>query len=887
LYQAQISAAPLHYKDVDGNWQEIDTRPVARPGGGFEVTANNAKMVFPETLDQNGVEVNATLYPAPSEEAQPPVSDKVKPDAATMFQDSASAGKARQGSPLELSLKWKPQHLAYANESGPVSSSFVTGATSATTVESGVEYAQAFDNATLTFVPLATGFVQRLELTALSSAGGSGGATKLEYAVHVTLPSDTQLYSRGVPQTGDFTTDVLELRDEAGNSLLVVPAPRLYDEVVSRSSPRTQYRIERTSDGFNLIAELPLEWLLDPDRRYPVIAESSAILPLDVSAQDIAFWQDTWMWECSPTGGLNQDVVWVGHFASGCSPGAERALTQWMVDLPADAMILDPTESQLWRLPANDVGTGVETIGTQRMLLPWSYVYANWLDRTSTSSWTQPGAENDYLVSPEDVVAVPSGGSEGYISMGSLPSLIGAWHTDQYFYPWGDANYGVMYKSTSESGPDSDRSFAQIGPTSPISVPILSVTYFTDFYFLPDPDVDYYVPRAPSPDYLRIGSESRWRAVGIRPLDERSDYDLFLSSSTSYTSSILAGSVELGSAPDFVVINPDVSATYLYPWAIQWEGTGLYYFRYPIQSQELAPGGPTVINSTAYAYTVISIYQVDMTAGDDYQIALDVTSGDADLGMALFAPSAAGGSDYMNRHDAIALADSAGYGGSETMDYAPEVSGLYGLVVWNNGATQHSNYSLSLLVQAPSAKVYLPISMKSYEPAAPEFANGGFETGTFPPWISAGPGSPMVASVIGNPESGCFSGSFTAQLGTPGKLSTIPLGEVKVEQWFRVPSGASQITFKYRAYSYDVIQGCSSGRYYDRFEVTVNGNPVRVDGNPACSSDGQTLWQSGCQSVSIPISEYAGKNVTLKFSVYNLTFPSYNTWAYVDDVRVQ
>ena len=99
--------------------------------------------------------------------------------------------------------------------------------------------------------------------------------------------------------------------------------------------------------------------------------------------------------------------------------------------------------------------------------------------------------------------------------------------------------------------------------------------------------------------------------------------------------------MEPGNAPDFVVINPDVSATYLYPWAIQWEGTGLYDFRYPIQSQELAPSGPTVINSIAYTFTVISIYQVDMTAGDYYQIALDVTSGDADLGMALFAPSAA------------------------------------------------------------------------------------------------------------------------------------------------------------------------------------------------------------------------------------------------------
>jgi hypothetical protein len=898
LYQAHISAVPIHYRDADGNWQEIDLHPVVRPEGGFGIEANNIRMTFPEELDHVGLEVDATIYPVPREEVQSAISNRAKPDLADLSIDSLTAENAEQApSALKLSLQWQPQHLVYANQAGPVSSLVPLTEARAQAIENGVKYVQAFDNVTLTFHSSAIGFDQRLEFTALPAADGVQSATRLEYAVNVKLPSDIQLYSHGVRQTNAFSTDMLELRDQVGNSLLFLPAPRLYDQLVSRTLPHTQYRIERTSEGITLIAELPLDWLADPARQYPVTAEISAIFQMAPTYEYLPIQQDTWIWGCLPNGGVNSSIMWVGNYLdSGCSAGAERALVQWTVSsLPSDAVIgrigiEGPTVSLLWRLPGSDTGGGTELIDTHRILAPWSYADATWLNRTSSDPWTQPGAEEDYLVTAEDVVGVAYGGSEGYIIMGSLDSLVGAWHTAQYFsyFGWyGDANYGVLYKSTAESGPNLDRAFAQIGYSGVVSAPLLFATYMTDTFFLLPPNGNYYEPRAPSPDYYRIEDASTWRAVGIRPLDGRSDYDLFLSSSRDYPSSIIDASLQFGSAPDFIVISPGVSVPYLYPWAIQWEGTGLYYIRYPVQSQELQLGGTTLINDTAYTYTVLSIYRVNMAAGQDYQITLDVTSGNADLGLALFAPSAAGGSDYMTREDAVGLSDSASFGGSEEIVYDAGQSGWYGLVVWNNGGTQGSNYQLSL--QSQRINLYLPVIFKNFEPAAAPLTNGGFETGSFTPWSSAGPGGPMVASVVANPAPGCFSGNFTARLGTPGKLSdnTIPIGEASFEQRFHIPPGASQLTFNYQVFSYDIIKGINTDRYYDRFEATVDGNPVLTSGNPAGSTNGQTLWQSGCKTKSINISAFAGKNITLKFSVYNLNFPSYNTWAYVDNVRVQ
>lgn len=885
LYRAQISAGPIHFRDAEGNWQDIDLTPVAQPQGGFQIEAGPLQLAFPETLAQAGLEMRATIQPAPPADTQPRFPPREKPDPASLV-SPASAGTSSPAA-VQLSLQWQPQYLAYANDAGVVAS-LPAAAVGARATDQGVEYGQVFAGMDLSYRVSAVGLLQRLRFSGPPAAEGTGAATRLEYGVRVALPAIVELYAHGARQAGGFTTEQVELRDQDGNLLALLPAPQLFDQTASRNSPRARYRVEPVPGGMMLVAELPLAWLADPARQYPVTADAGAVFPLGQTADSFTAIKDTWIWQCSPVSTFwDWSTMWVGTF--GCNgAGAERSLAQWTISsLPQDAMIVGPTDSRLWRLPGSDTGTALQNIGTYRLVAPWLFEYATWVSRTNTSQWSQPGAEDDYLVAAEDSVNVPAGGAPGYISMGGVESLVGAWHTDQYFDPWGDPNYGVLYRDTTEAPVNLDRAFAQLGASGVVSAPLLAVTYYTNSFFTLPADGNYFLSRAPSPDYFRIDGMSKWRAVGIRPLDGRSDYDLFLSTSTNFTfSAIVSYSVASGNATDFIVISPNVTDP-LYPWTIQWAGTGLYYIRYPTQQQDLTLGGTALINGTAHTYTVLSIYRTNLTAGQDYRLTLDVTSGNADLGLALFPPAAGGGKDFMDKDDAFVRSDAPVFGGDEELVFSPPASGWYGLVVWNNGGTQPSNYQVKL--EDRGFDLYLPVVLKNYVAPLPDFANGSFETGAFPPWNHSGPGGPMVASVVANPAAGCFPGSYTARLGTPGQVedNTIPEGEVRVEQQFNVPGGATQLIVKYQIFSYDIIYGPSQNRNYDWFNVTLNGTPVFTGGNPATSSNGNTLWQSGCQSKTFNISAYAGKNMSLGFSLFNTNGKVFNTWAYVDSVQIK
>lgn len=250
-----------------------------------------------------------------------------------------------------------------------------------------------------------------------------------------------------------------------------------------------------------------------------------------------------------------------------------------------------------------------------------------------------------------------------------------------------------------------------------------------------------------------------------------------------------------------------------------------------------------------------------------------------------YAPSSAGGYDYMGRGNAVASADIAGAGGTETMNYTVDSDVWYGLVVWNNGATSSTQFTITI---EKLNLVYMPLIAKNYEPACPSFSNGGFETGNLSSWSNGATGGLPAPEVAANPDGGCFSGSWTARLGAVGVPSTrVPTGEIYIQQCFTVPQGASEVRFNYRMYSYGIMRGATSGNLYDTFEVSVDGQNVLQTGNPAGSSDGSTLWDSGCQQGSTPIASYAGGNVTLRFSVHHYREPAFHTWVYVDDVTVQ
>jgi serine/threonine protein kinase len=115
----------------------------------------------------------------------------------------------------------------------------------------------------------------------------------------------------------------------------------------------------------------------------------------------------------------------------------------------------------------------------------------------------------------------------------------------------------------------------------------------------------------------------------------------------------------------------------------------------------------------------------------------------------------------------------------------------------------------------------------------------------------------------------------------------VPVGEAWVKQSFRVPDTVGPtVWLRYRVFSYDILS--DDLERSDFFQVSVNGNSVGRFGNTewnesACNRE---AWDSGWQSATFDLSPYQGERVELSFHVVNGADQWWNTWAYVDDVKI-
>jgi len=97
----------------------------------------------------------------------------------------------------------------------------------------------------------------------------------LEFQEVVVLPVGTALSVVGVIQAGSFITDQrIELIDSAGGSLGYFPSPWAFDSPdtdTAYSEQRLSYRVVAIGSGsFAVSVRVPVEWLKDPGRSFPV-----------------------------------------------------------------------------------------------------------------------------------------------------------------------------------------------------------------------------------------------------------------------------------------------------------------------------------------------------------------------------------------------------------------------------------------------------------------------------------------------------------------------------------------------------------------------------------------------------------------------------------------
>lgn len=178
----------------------------------------------------------------------------------------------------------------------------------------------------------------------------------------------------------------------------------------------------------------------------------------------------------------------------------------------------------------------------------------------------------------------------------------------------------------------------------------------------------------------------------------------------------------------------------------------------------------------------------------------------------------------------------------------------------------------------------LPLAMRNYVPP-PFVVNGGFERG----WTGWTHGGELDQSVTpGNP----YSGDFSALLGDPDYdcEGNVPVGSAWVEQTVFVPSylGAPTLSFRYNILTQD--RNPYLDDEFDRFDVRVDNTLVFADakktGSYGCELD-PGEWDLHWQLGQVDLGAYSGQTITIRFENGSRPDGWFNTWTYLDDVRIE
>jgi|GEM_PF-853512 len=165
---------------------------------------------------------------------------------------------------------------------------------------------------------------------------------------------------------------------------------------------------------------------------------------------------------------------------------------------------------------------------------------------------------------------------------------------------------------------------------------------------------------------------------------------------------------------------------------------------------------------------------------------------------------------------------------------------------------------------------------------------------------------PAISPVTGQVDPFIPDGENSILLGNPDydcSGTAVPLGYAAAEQTFYVPRGQIQLLFDYIIYTQDALPATGGGAY-DRFEVLVasesdpfelvfaDGNFVnegldcevwrRVPGNENLRGGTSDGWATG----AVDMSQYQGMQVRLSFRNYSRYDGWYNTYTYLDNVRL-
>ena len=199
------------------------------------------------------------------------------------------------------------------------------------------------------------------------------------------------------------------------------------------------------------------------------------------------------------------------------------------------------------------------------------------------------------------------------------------------------------------------------------------------------------VTSSAQPGHYRFNQTNNyWAVIGVRP-PPGSDYDLHLYLD-NLDSTLLASSSYTGTVVDFIAGDYNHSPLgYYYPKVTLFNGSGSYTVERENGTEQLSSDGTTgTINWTSS--NVVKVWDVYLTAGRQYRFTLNMISGTANVGIALFKSTAS--AYYAGRSSNAAIADAGGSGGGETFTYTAPASDWYGFIVWSNN-TAGASFTVS------------------------------------------------------------------------------------------------------------------------------------------------------------------------------------------------
>jgi hypothetical protein len=195
--------------------------------------------------------------------------------------------------------------------------------------------------------------------------------------------------------------------------------------------------------------------------------------------------------------------------------------------------------------------------------------------------------------------------------------------------------------------------------------------------------------------------------------------------------------------------------------------------------------------------------------------------------------------------------------------------------------------------------VYLPLVLRSEI-----VKNGSFETGDTSGWHTQGDGVLPAPTVVMTDPHG---GDFHLLLGDPSYCyAPNPAQQGHhisvVSQTAHIPklTGTPILTFSYRVFTYDHLTW-TGGKTGDSLDVYV-GNQLALQDNyenfplpaPGCDDLQDSGWRTpddpwggDVYPDALDLSEWKGTSVELRFELITRWDGYFNTWAYLDEVRVE